>query len=105
VIPRLVETAVAAGLKVERAQLLGDALFAATVHRALPSVDVRQHESGGSADRGDRLPRSADDGRGAAAAGAGDPKSALGASAASVVTLLVRQQLLATLAGLVGLAR
>lgn len=100
VIPRLVETAVAAGLKVERAQLLEDALFAATVHRALPAwmfgsmslvgllivvtgclgllttaVAQRQHEL--------------------------VIRSALGASTASVVTLLVRQQLLATLAGLV----
>jgi len=100
VIPRLVETAVAAGLKVERAQLLEDALFAATVHRALPAwmfgsmslvgllivvtgclgllttaVAQRQREL--------------------------VIRSALGASTASVVTLLVRQQLLATLAGLV----
>jgi len=100
VIPRLVDTAVSAGLKVDRAQLLGDALFAATVHRALPAwmfgsmslvgllivvtgcfgllttaVAQRQREL--------------------------VIRSALGASAASVVTLLVRQQLLATLVGLV----
>jgi putative ABC transport system permease protein len=100
VIPRLVDTAVSAGLKVDRAQLLEDALFAATVHRALPAwmfgsmslvgllivvtgclgllttaVVQRKHEL--------------------------VIRTALGASTASVVSLLVRQQLLATLAGLV----
>lgn len=99
VIPTLVDTAVSAGLKVDRAQLLDDALFAATVHRALPAwmfgsmslvgllivtvgslglltnaVAQRQHEL--------------------------VVRTALGASTASVVNLLVRQQLMATFAGL-----
>jgi len=99
VIPRLVDTAVAAGLNVERAQVIKDAVFSATVHRALPAWMFGSMSVIG-------LLIIVTGSIGLLTMAATQRKrelvvrTALGASPGDVMRLLVREQLLATLVGL-----